>query len=54
MFGVICYKNGRKQMVIIDDFFPVRHQKPVFARSHGKELWVLILEKAWAKIHGGY
>jgi calpain-15 len=48
------YKNGIKQMVIIDNYFPCRNMKPCFSRAHGKELWVLILEKAWAKLHGSY
>lgn len=27
---------------------------PAFTRSHGNELWVMFLEKAWAKIYGSY
>lgn len=42
--------------VIIDDFFPVLPNscRPAFNHSRKNELWVMILEKAWAKVHGGY
>jgi len=40
--------------VCVDDYIPCKHHEPCFARAHGNELWVLILEKAWAKIHGSY
>jgi calpain-15 len=41
--------------VTVDDFFPCfPNGSPMFSRSNGNELWVLLLEKAYAKIHGGY
>eukprot|EP01062_Namystynia_karyoxenos_P083762 TRINITY_DN9701_c0_g1_i2.p1 TRINITY_DN9701_c0_g1~~TRINITY_DN9701_c0_g1_i2.p1 ORF type:complete len:405 (+),score=112.07 TRINITY_DN9701_c0_g1_i2:1250-2464(+) len=49
--------SGRpvKVHVIIDDAIPVDSGgKPVFARPHGNELWVMLLEKAVAKLMGGY
>jgi calpain-15 len=42
--------------VILDNYFPCdkQYKKPVFSSANGPELWVLILEKAYAKIHGAY
>jgi calpain-15 len=39
-----------------DDFFPCSPEtrQPCFTRCKGSELWVVILEKAWAKVHGSY
>lgn len=40
----------------MDDQFPcsIRGGDPIFSRARGPELWVLILEKAYAKIYGTY
>lgn len=50
--------NGIWEDVIIDDLFPCLPSftsfKPAFNHTRSNELWVMILEKAWAKIHGGY
>lgn len=40
----------------MDDYVPCKKysKTPAFNRSKDNELWVILLEKAWAKIHGGY
>jgi calpain-15 len=50
----IC-KNGEWVTVTVDDYIPCYYNAgPMFAHSKGDELWVLLLEKAYAKIHGNY
>ena len=39
---------------MVDDFIPCRNGRPCFTRAKGNELWVILLEKAWAKVHGAY
>ena len=48
--------DGKPTILIIDDYIPVykNNKQPCFAKPHGNELWVILLEKAWAKINGGY
>lgn len=47
---------GTWRSVIVDDFFPYNPttKLPAFTKSNGPELWVLLLEKAYAKLFGGY
>jgi hypothetical protein len=48
-------KNGNWTIVRVDDFFPCYPGGgPIFSRNNENELWVLILEKAYAKLHGCY
>lgn len=48
-------KNGSWVTVTVDDYFPCApNGAPIFSRAHGNELWVLLLEKAYAKLHGSY
>ena len=54
IFSVMMYKNGVQQEVVVDNFIPCREGRPVFSSANGNELWVIILEKAWAKVHGSY
>jgi calpain-15 len=56
MYGIKVCDKGEWKTVIIDDLIPCRHntKQPVFTKGNGNEIWVLLLEKAWAKLYGGY
>lgn len=55
LFAVALCLNGVWEEVILDDFAPSDwNGKLAFNSSKTKELWVVLLEKAWAKVHGGY
>ena len=54
IYGVWITKNGVRHQIVMDDYVPCAGDKPAFSQSHKGELWPLILEKAWAKIHGSY
>lgn len=38
----------------MDNYIPCHYGAPCFSKANGNELWVIILEKAWAKLHGSY
>jgi calpain-15 len=42
--------------VVVDDYVPVNEQgEPLFAKpAGGREIWVMLLEKCWAKVNGSY
>jgi calpain-15 len=50
------YIKGEMKEVILDDFIPCisKEKGPAFTSANGPELWVLLLEKAWAKTYGSY
>lgn len=55
IYRVKLCKNGEWVTITIDDYFPCFPiGEPLFSRGQGNELWVLILEKAYAKLHGNY
>ena len=55
-FEITFYINGVEQIVIVDDYLPVNKNtnELVGAKSKVNEIWISLLEKAWAKINGGY
>ena len=60
-YAVQMYINGERRTVVVDDYFPYDNERgrwafsqPSESSNHINEIWVLILEKAWAKIYGSY
>ena len=57
MFCVKFYREGEEEIVVVDDYFPVLGNGNwafVSGGSDGKELWPMVLEKAYAKMNGNY
>lgn len=48
--------HGKPTNIVVDDFIPCLRgtNEPLFTRPNGREIWVMILEKAWAKNFGTY
>ena len=56
LYEIFYYENGKKKIMFVDDFIPVNNEdgQPYFAKPNGEEIWVMLLEKAFAKFEGGY
>lgn len=56
LYAVAICINGIWEEIILDDYFPCSpdSQRPAFSYSKNNSLWMMLLEKAWAKIHLGY
>lgn len=54
IYCIIMLDMGIPKEFIIDDYIPCFsvNKGPAFTRSNGNEIWVLLLEKAWAKLYG--
>ena len=58
-YGVYLFLNGKWRLVLIDDYLPCNNINSVKKLCFGfscceNELWVSLLEKAWAKVNGSY
>lgn len=49
----ILYK-GKWLTIDMDEYVPYLNGTPAFSKSIDKEVWVIILEKAWAKLYTNY
>ena len=56
-YGCYFRINGIWKLVLVDDYFPCYGswgKNFSFSSTNGNELWVILLEKAWAKLNGSY
>lgn len=53
-YAVKLFIDGEWVIQCTDDSFPCQYGKPVYAKPHGNEIWVMLIEKCWAKIYGSY
>jgi calpain-15 len=53
-YAVRFFHDGDWKRVVVDDFFPTKYRQLAFGCGKGQQLWVSILEKAYAKLHGSY
>jgi hypothetical protein len=57
-YGITMYVRGVPTEIVFDDWLPCieenENMTPIFSHPNGKELWVVLLEKAWAKLFGDY
>ena len=55
IYGVRLFVDGAWETIITDARFPVNyHEHFVYAKPNKHEIWVLLLEKAWAKLYKSY
>ena len=59
LYSVWLFVDGLWKEVLVDDQFPVKKDPDgntvfAFSGTTGNELWVMVLEKAFAKVLGGY
>lgn len=56
VYSVRLCRNGYWREYVLDDYFPCFADGggPIFSRNHGNELWVMLVEKAFAKSFGGF
>ena len=60
IYGILFLINGIWKKVLVDDMFPCTKYKEnpfmelSFSSSFQNEIWVSLIEKAWAKVNGSY
>ena len=55
LYGLKFVHNGMNKQVALDDYIPCGdNEGPIFSKNAGTELWVLLIEKAYAKLYGNY
>ena len=55
-YELYIYTNGHFKIIILDDYFPIIKGSNIlrFSKPVKSEIWLLLMEKAFAKLNGGY
>jgi hypothetical protein len=53
-YQVKFYLQGKQKIITIDDTFPCHNNIFAFSHTIQNEIWVQVIEKAWAKVNGNY
>ena len=55
LYGVRLFIEGKWRIFMLDASFPLgKYDTFCCAKPHYREIWVMLLEKAWAKAYGSY
>ena len=54
LYAFRLFSNGQYQSVLVDDVIPTHRDQLQYTVLKGKEIWPIILEKAWCKQIGSY
>lgn len=49
----MLYK-GKWMTIDMDEYIPFLYGNPAFTKAKDNQLWVVLLEKAWAKLYTSY
>ena len=53
-YKIKLFISGKWKIITIDDLFPFKGNFPAFSRTNSNDIWIFLLEKAFAKIYGSY
>jgi calpain-15 len=53
-YSVKMLYKGKWMTIDMDEYVPFLYNAPAFTKSVENEIWVVLLEKAWAKMYTSY
>ena len=54
VFSTYLHQDGERVEIVVDNYIPCLDGIPMFSHSKTHQLWVMVLEKTWAKLLGSY
>ena len=53
-YAIKLFIDGEWKVIKTDDRFPCKGSTPVYAKPHTQQIWVMLLQKCWAKVFGSF